>query len=145
MLCCNTKGESVQLGALDVMYGGVRYSPILAPLKETGFKGKGEKLHNISTFRFLCWYLALDFGLPEVFSGLTDKNIQYHANSQPVDIKQMCLCVRFVKALFFTGSSLRRPYIMTMVYFVLAEVMILMKTVCRYNKSPHSLNCSILK
>lgn len=32
--------------------GGVRYSPILAPLKETGFKGRGRKLHNISTFRF---------------------------------------------------------------------------------------------
>lgn len=46
----------------------MRYSPILAPLKETGFKGRGKKkLHNISTFRFLYWYLVLDvgFGLPE--------------------------------------------------------------------------------
>lgn len=48
--------------------GGVRYSPILAPLKETGFEGRGGKLHNISTFRFLYWYLVLEvgFGLPEV-------------------------------------------------------------------------------
>lgn len=43
----------------------MRYSPIVAPLKETGLKGRERKLHNISTFRCLYWCLVLDVGLTD--------------------------------------------------------------------------------